>query len=353
MHNHSKEALFYERLPDGKVRCTLCPQNCKIAPGKAGFCGARKNIDGTLYTLIYNKVSSIAMDPIEKKPLYHFYPGTQVLSVGTYGCNMHCGHCQNWHISHNALEETTHKSKHIGENSIGELTPEQLIKVALQNNAQGLAWTYNEPSVWFGYTLDCAKLAKQNHLYTVYVTNAYLNLEPLDMIGPYLDAYRVDLKGFSNTLYRKLCKAPDFGPVLAAAERAKKKWDMHIEIVTNIIPTMNDSEEELTAIAKWIKEGLGDETPWHVTRFQPYLEYKHLSATPIETLERAREIAIKEGLKFVYIGNVYGHLAESSYCPSCDKVLIERAGYQVSGININPNSTCKFCGYRLKSFRLG
>lgn len=299
-----KEALFYEKLPEGKVHCTLCPQDCKISPGKAGFCGVRKNIDGKLYSLIYNKVSSIALDPIEKKPLYHFYPGTEVLSVGTYGCNMHCGHCQNWHISHTALAPGLQKQKEVRDVSVEEISPEELIKMAIQNNARGIAWTYNEPTIWFEYTLDGAKLAKKNNLYTVYVTNGYINPDPLDMIGPYLDAFRVDIKGFSDKLYQKLCRVPHFAPILAATERAKKKWNMHVEIITNIIPTLNDSDEELTAIAKWIKETLGAETPWHVTRFFPYLEYKHLPPTPIETLERAQKIGLKEGLKSIHIGNV-------------------------------------------------
>ncbi|MFC1511307.1 AmmeMemoRadiSam system radical SAM enzyme [Candidatus Margulisiibacteriota bacterium] len=293
--NDLKEALFYEKLSDSKVRCTLCPWDCKIAPGKAGICGVRQNIDGKLYSLIYGKVSSVAVDPIEKKPLYRFHPGTRVLSLGTYGCNMKCGHCQNWNIAH----------KSSGPSDF--ILPEKLVDLAKENNCPGIAWTYNEPTIWFEYALEGAKLAKAAGLYTVFVTNGYINPEPLDMIGPYLDAYSVDIKGFTNEFYQKLAKVKSFQPVLEATIRAKKKWKMHVEVTTLVIPTLNDDEAQLKSIADWIVENLGPDTPWHVSRFMPYLEYKHLPPTPVETLEKAKAIGIGAGLKFVYIGNVPGH----------------------------------------------
>ena len=293
-----KEALLYKEIGGGKVHCYLCPRDCKINKGGVGYCGVRQNIDGKLYTLIYNVVSSIANDPIEKKPLYRFHPGTMVFSVGTYGCNMRCGHCQNWQIAHVVYAKQKLPSEHI--------TPEQLIEMAKKEGSAGIAWTYNEPCIWLEYSLDGAKLAKQAGLYTVWVTNGYMHTETIDLMGPYLDAFRVDIKGFTNEFYMKLAKVPDFQPILKATIHAKKKWNMHVECITNIIPTLNDDEAQLKGIAKWIVKELGPEIPWHVTRFIPYLDYAHLPPTPVETLKKAKEIGLKEGLRYVYIGNVPG-----------------------------------------------
>jgi pyruvate formate lyase activating enzyme len=330
--------MFYEKLPKKKVKCSLCPHDCIIAPKRWGVCGVRQNIDGTLYTHIYGIVSSIAIDPIEKKPLFHFYPGSSALSLGTFGCNMRCGHCQNWQIAHANMKDNLPPYQFI--------KPEALLKVALEKNCRGIAWTYNEPAIWFEYTLDGAKLFKEKGLYTVYVTNGYISLEALDTIGPYLDAFRVDIKGFTNEFYKTLAKINDFSPVLKATERAKNKWNMHIECVTNIIPTLNDDEKQLKDIATWIKNTLGEDTPWHVTRFIPFLEFSHLPPTPKETLEKARDIGLKTGLKYVYTGNITGHPGEHTYCPNCNKLLIERTGYFITANNIE-NSKCKFCQTKL------
>jgi pyruvate formate lyase activating enzyme len=345
MGRELKEAMLYEKLPDGKVHCFLCPWHCKIALDKGGICGVRKNIEGKLYTLIYGKVSSIAADPIEKKPLFHFHPGTTALSLGTFGCNMRCGHCQNWQISHVVMVKGKEPGKtyYVEREPISEyISPERMIELAKETNSQGIAWTYNEPTIWFEYTYDGAILAKKAGLYTVYVTNGYITFEALDKIGPYLDAFRVDVKGFTNDFYFKLAKIRDFKPILEAAERAKKKWNMHVEIITLVIPTMNDDEAQLRGIAKWMVERLGPETPWHVTRFVPYLEYNHLPPTPVETLEKARQIGFDEGLQFVYIGNVPGHPGENTYCPKCKKLLIERVGYQTDIRQVDQGK-CGFC----------
>lgn len=340
-----KEAMFYESLSAGRVKCGLCPYLCIIAPGRAGYCGVRQNIDGKLYTMIYGKVSSVMADPIEKKPLFHFHPGTRALSLGTLGCNMRCIHCQNWQISHVIPVKGVGNGKVynvIEELPTQHLSPEEMVRLAKEYDCQGVAWTYNEPTIWFEYTYDGARLAKQNGLYTVYVTNGYITPEALDTIGPYLDAYRVDVKGFTKEFYKNLANIKDFKPVLEAAERAKKKWNMHVEIVTLVIPTWNDDEMQLRGIAKWIKEKLGPETPWHVTRFVPYLELAHLPPTPTETLEEARQIGLDAGLKFVYIGNVPGHAGENTYCPKCKKLLIERVGYEIGKYNVE-NGKCAFC----------
>ncbi|MFC2020260.1 AmmeMemoRadiSam system radical SAM enzyme [Chloroflexota bacterium] len=332
------EALLYEKLPNSRVQCHTCQWQCKINPDKYGACGMYQNQGGTLYNLNYALVSSAAADPIEKKPLFHFYPGSLAFSLGTLGCNFHCKHCQNWEIS-TANTRTAQRS-------CQELQPQEAVETAKRYQCNGIAWTYNEPGIWFEYTLDSARLAKENNLYTVYVTNGYSSPEALDTIGPYLDAWRVDIKGFSDSLYRNLSGVPHWEKILEVTGRAKAKWNMHVEVVTNIVPTMNDDDQQLEGIANWIRNELGELTPWHITRFHPSHNMRNLSATPIETLERAYEIGQKAGLKFVYAGNVPGHSSESTKCYSCGKLNVERFGYQttVSGLD---GSKCKFCGTEL------
>jgi len=227
-----------------------------------------------------------------------------------------------------------------------KISPQEAVKLAKQHSCGGIAWTYNEPSIWFEYTLDSAKLAKENELYTAYVTNGYLAPEALDTIGPYLDAWRVDIKGFSDALYRDLAKIPRWRGILEVAKRAQEKWGMHVEVVTNVIPTMNDDEEQLEGIASWIRDELGELTPWHVTRFYPQHHLMHLPPTSIASLEKAYDVGKKAGLRFVYLGNVPGHGAENTVCYSCGKVVIRRLGYDTQVIGID-GSKCKFCGAEL------
>ncbi|MFC2014817.1 AmmeMemoRadiSam system radical SAM enzyme [Chloroflexota bacterium] len=332
------EALLYEKLPDSRVKCHTCQWNCTINPGKFGACGMYQNHDGALYNLNYAMVSSVAVDPIEKKPLFHFHPGSRVFSLGTLGCNFQCKHCQNWEIS-TANTRTAHPD-------CRELQPGEAVEMAKSSQCQGIAWTYNEPGIWFEYTLDSAKLARENNLYTVYVTNGYSSPEALDAIGPYLDAWRVDIKGFSDSLYQNLSGVPRWQKILEVTGRAKARWNMHVEVVTNIVPTMNDDDLQLGDIANWIHNELGELTPWHITRFYPHHHMMHLPPTPIETLERAYNIGQKAGLKFIYAGNVPGHSSESTTCYSCGKLNIERFGYQttVSGLD---GSKCRNCGAEL------
>lgn len=329
------EALLYDELPGSRVKCHVCQWRCAIGPGKLGVCRMRRNIDGILYALNYAEVSSVAVDPIEKKPLFHFFPGTQVFSLGTWGCNFHCKHCQNWQISWS--------DPSFLERGSTTLSPEASIELTKRQHCQGIAWTYNEPAIWLEYTLDGAKLAKEDKLYTVYVTNGYLTPEALDTIGPYLDAYRVDVKGFSDTFYRELAKVSRWQGVLEVTERAQQKWGMHIEIVTNIIPTMNDDDEQLEGIAIWIRDKLGELTPWHVTRFHPQHQMLHLPPTPLATLERACAIGHGVGLRFVYTGNVPGHGNENTVCYSCGNLIIGRIGYHTDIVGLK-DSRCKFCG---------
>jgi pyruvate formate lyase activating enzyme len=297
-----------------------------------------QNKDGELLNLNYAQVSSLAADPIEKKPLFHFFPGTLALSLGSWGCNFHCRDCQNWEISCSETGTLSHGSR--------DIPPEAEIELAKTHGCAGIAWTYNEPTVWFEYTLDSARLAKENNLYTVYVTNGYMTPEALDTIGPYLDAWRVDVKGFSDTLYRSLTGVPHWRGILEVAERAKNKWDMHVEVVTNIVPTLNDDDRQLGDIARWIRDRLGELTPWHITRFYPNYQVQNIPPTPIATLERAYDIGREAGLKFIYAGNVPGHKSESTHCYACGQQNVERYGYQtrVTGL---AGSKCKFCGAEL------
>ncbi len=333
-----REALLYEKLPNSRVQCHICQWRCRITPTNFGVCGMYQNREGTLYNLNYAVVSSVAADPIEKKPLFHFFPGSLAFSLGSLGCNFHCKHCQNWEIS-------TADGSAI-QRGCQEMQPEAAIELTKRYECQGIAWTYNEPSIWFEYTLDSAKLAKKSDLYTVYVTNGYLSSEAMDTIGPYLDAWRVDIKGFSDSFYHDLAKVPHWREILEVTRRAKAKWNMHVEVVTNIIPTMNDDDQQLGDIANWIRNELGELTPWHVTRFYPQHHMMHLPPTPVSTLEHAYDIGQKAGLKFVYAGNVPGHRSESTICYSCGKLIVERFGYQTSVVGLE-GSKCRFCGAEL------
>ena len=333
-----REAMLYEGLSGGRVRCHVCQWRCVIAPGRFGVCRVRRNEDGLLSVLNYAEVSSATPDPIEKKPLFHFFPATQAFSLGSWGCNFHCKHCQNWEISCLEPEAAGRASRTI--------SPEDAIALTRSHGCEGIAWTYNEPAIWFEYTLDSARLAREAGLYTVYVTNGYMTAEALDTIGPYLDAFRVDVKGFSDSLYRELARVSRWRGILEVTKRAQEKWGMHIEVVTNIIPSMNDDERQLRDIAAWVRDSLGELTPWHVTRFYPHHHLRHLPPTPVSALEFACAVGKEEGLRFVYIGNVPGHGSENTVCYCCGRLVIARAGYQTRLVGVE-DSRCKFCGANL------
>jgi pyruvate formate lyase activating enzyme len=333
-----REAMLYEKLANSRVQCGICQWCCRINKERFGVCGMYQNREGTEYNLNYAVVSSASADPVEKKPLFHFSPGSLVFSLGTLGCNFNCKHCQNWEIAS--------ADSGLLQQGCREMQPEEAIELARNNRCQGIAWTYNEPAIWFEYTYDCARLAKQSNLYTVYVTNGYSTPEALDTIGPYLDVWRVDIKGFSDRLYKDLAKVPHWREILSTAKRAKDKWNMHVEVVTNVIPTMNDDDEQLEGIAGWIHDELGELTPWHVTRFYPHHHLRRLPPTPISTLEHAADIGRKAGLKFVYLGNVPGHQSENTVCCSCGTTVVERQGYQTRVMGLK-DSKCRFCGAEL------
>jgi pyruvate formate lyase activating enzyme len=329
------EAMLYDELGEGAVLCHVCPRLCRIAPGKSGVCRARVNKDGKLYAITYGRVCSVAADPIEKKPLYHFFPGTTVLSLGSVGCNFACRHCQNWQIAHADPAEATR--------DLRDLPIRNLSVLAANNACQGVAWTYNEPTIWLEYILDGAQAAHEHGLYTVMVTNGYITEEALAVLAPHIDAYRVDVKGFSDAQYKELCRIPEVLPVLESAERAKTEYGCHVEIVTNVIPTFNDDDATLRGIADWMDERLGPDTPWHVTRFMPHLEFAHLPPTPIATLEHAVSIGRDAGLQFVYLGNVPGHEGENTICPNCKRLLVRRTGSAVEDVALR-GTFCAMCG---------
>ncbi len=343
-----RQATAYDKLPDRRVRCRACQWYCRISEGRLGYCRTRQNRDGILYTLIYGEVSSAAVDPIEKKPLFHFYPGTQVFSLGTWGCNFRCHHCQNWQIAYGEFDGVRNCIQVQGEAQRGQhIPPEESVEIAKSRGCQGISWTYNEPSIWLEYTIDNARLAKENGLYTAYVTNGFISPEGLDSIGPYLDAYRVDIKGFSDDFYFRLMGLPvtrTWRGILEVAVRAQQKWGMHVEAVTNVVPGYNDDEEQLAGIAAWLHDNLGPNTPWHVTRFYPQAELTNVPPTPIGTLEKARRIGMDKGLHFVYMGNVPNNDAENTYCYNCQHLVIERRGYSTRLREVAPGGHCANCG---------
>lgn len=328
-------ALLWQQLPANQVKCLTCQWYCEINDGRTGVCRMYQNDGGRLFNLNYAKISSMAVDPIEKKPLYHFHPGTSVLSLGSWGCNFHCKGCQNWEIACPADDE--------GLSGARQILPAQSVEMAVSSGCAGIAWTYNEPSIWLEYTLESAKLAKEKGLYTVYVTNGYASPEQIDIIGPYLDAWRVDVKGFTDDTYRKIARIQHFEGILAVAEWAKEKWGMHVEVVTNVTPGLNDDDAQLRGIADWIAGKLGKETPWHITRFHPHYRMREYPATPVETLERAFQLGKAAGLRFVYLGNVPGNVHANTACYSCNQQIVERSGFSAK-IKALDGTKCGYCG---------
>lgn len=330
-----KEALFYESLDNQRVQCYLCPRNCVIPSGARGFCNARENKDGKLYSLVYGHPVSLNVDPMEKKPLFHFLPGTTAFSMATAGCNLRCKFCQNWEISQAKPEDLRSLN----------MEPEELVKKAKESGAPAIAYTYTEPTIFYEYMLECAKLAKNAGLRNVMHSCGYINEAPLRRLCPYLDAANIDLKGFSDEFYAKMTDA-SLEPVLKTLKVLKEEG-VHTEITNLLLPGYNDDPDILRKMCRWIKENLGEDTPVHFSRFFPMYKLLNLNPTPVSTLETARNIALQCGLRYVYIGNVGGNPAENTRCPRCGKLLIERRGYFVQQNNIE-NGVCKFCGFQIK-----
>lgn len=331
--NGPREALFWSK-EDSKVICELCPHRCHIGDGKRGICGVRENRDGKLYTLIFGKATSITPDPIEKKPLFHFHPGTDVLSFGTVGCNLKCAHCQNWSISQVEFEDVGLKI----------LSVKDVVRIAKKQGCKGIAWTYNEPVIWFEFALDGCMAAKENDLYTVFVTNGFIEKKPLETIAPHLDAMNIDVKAFNEDFYRKVCKAR-LQPVLETVKNAHD-LGIFVEVTYLIIPGQNDEREELEGFCEWIS-GIDREIPVHFSRFHPDYRMTSTPPTPMGTMEDAHGLAKKHGMKYVYLGNIMpGDRWENTYCPQCNELLIERWGFAVRKSNLKGNS-CPNCGIPL------
>jgi len=330
-----KEALFYEKSDNQSVQCHLCPRNCLILPGARGFCGVRENIKGILYTLVYAKPVTMHIDPIEKKPLFHFLPGTTAFSVATAGCNLRCKFCQNWEISQARPEDLEYVY----------LEPQELAAKAKASGARSIAYTYSEPTIFYEYMLETARLARQAGLKNIMHSSGYINEEPLRRLSKYLDAANIDLKGFNDNYYAKLCEGT-LEPVLKSLKILREEG-VHLEITNLIVPGYNDDTDSLIKMCLWIKDNLGAETPVHFSRFSPMYKLASLNPTPVETLDKARQIALDCGLKYVYIGNVPGHRGENTYCPKCKKMIIGRRGFLVYEYDLK-DGKCKFCGEEIK-----
>ena len=323
--------MLYEKLDNKMVHCFLCGHQCRIADGKAGFCGVRKNEAGTLFSLVYRNAITSNVDPIEKKPLYHFLPGTNSFSIATAGCNFRCGFCQNWEISQmNILEVPDYISRDLG--------PDAVVSGAIRKNCQSISYTYTEPTIYFEYAYDCAKIAREKGLKNIFVTNGYMSKEAVQTVRPFLDAANVDLKYFKDESYRKVCSG-SLQPVLDSI-KLMKELGIWVEVTTLVVPGSNDSPEELKGIAEFLSS-VDKFMPWHISRFFPNYKMTDLDATPEETLKNAEAIGRKAGLKYVYVGNVQGW-GNDTHCHNCRKLLIKREGFNILENNIREGK-CSFC----------
>jgi pyruvate formate lyase activating enzyme len=332
------EARQYAKGENNAVKCSLCNHRCAIQEGSHGICGVRLNEKGTLYAATYGKISAEAVDPIEKKPLFHYLPGTLSYSLGSIGCNFHCQHCQNWQISRATFQDSP----------LINLSPEEGVKRAIACRSASIAWTYNEPTIWHEYALDMGVLARAQGLGTIYVTNGFITEEALRELAPMLGAFRVDIKAFTDDFYKKVCGAR-LQPVLDSAALARE-LGMHVETVTLVIPGLNDSREEMERLIRWVIEYLGPATPMHFSAFHPDYKMTDRSATPVATLEKIYTLAKELGLRFPYLGNVYKNPYENTYCPSCGTTLIERQGFSSRFVSLD-GQQCGNCGEKIEIVR--
>ncbi len=325
-----KEAMFWEEEGDA-VRCHLCPHSCLVNEGKKGICRVRGNVKGRLYALSYAKVSSMHMDPIEKKPLFHFKPGHPVLSFGGVSCNLRCQHCQNFTIAQAGLDEFPLRT----------VPPQEVPDLCRQYRSNGVAWTYNEPTIWHEYVLDASRLCKEKGLFTVSVTNGFIQEEPLRSLKGVIDAMNIDVKGFSETFYKEVCKG-QLAPVLRSCETARE-MGVHVELTYLIIPTRNDGREEIDGFCQWVRDRMGVSTPVHFSRFHPDYKMEGLPPTPRSTMEMAFKTAKGKGLEYVYMGNLVTEEGENTYCPGCESLLIRRTGFHAEVVGVK-GGRCSKCG---------
>ncbi len=328
------EARYWEPLQSKRIECRLCPKKCQVDDLERGYCGVRENRDGKYYTHVYAAPCTVHPDPIEKKPFYHFLPGTRAFSLATVGCNMDCAYCQNWQISQIRPEQV----------EAYYLPPETVADYAVQSDCPSIAYTYTEPVVFYEYMYDCAAVARERGIRSVMVSNGYILEKPLRELCKVLDGIKVDLKSFREKFYQEVC-AGELAPVLDALKiiRDEGVW---LELVYLMVPTLNDSEAEIEELCAWVHQELGDDVPLHFSRFHPQYRLKHLPATPVRHLERALRIARSAGLNYVYLGNVVGHETESTRCPACEKVVVRRVGYTVLETALN-GENCKYCGQKI------
>jgi pyruvate formate lyase activating enzyme len=326
----SVEARHYKKLDGGGIECGICPRHCQVTDLERGYCGARENRADTYHTLVYGLPCALNIDPIEKKPLFHFHPGTTALSLATAGCNVNCKFCQNWEISQVRPEQTDNI----------DLSPQSAVELCRQRGVPTIAYTYSEPVIFYEYMYDIAELGHEHSINSVMISGGYIEQQPLAELIPHLDAIKVDLKAIREEYYRDVVGG-ELKPVLdrLVQIRAAGMW---LELVYLVVPTLNDTEAEFKELARWVKANLGAEVPVHYTRFHPQYLLKNLPPTPVNTLDLAHQVSRGEGLEFVYVGNVPGHPAESTYCPGCGKVLIDRQGYLIRENNL-VDGRCKFC----------
>ena len=326
-----KEAMFYTPLEEKRVQCNLCPWECAVADQERGTCGVRENRDGIYYTLVHSQPCAAHIDPIEKKPLFHYLPGSSAFSIATAGCNIECKFCQNWDIAQVRPEQV--KSHH--------LPPEEVTAISRRYNCKTIAYTYSEPVVFYEYMYDSAMYARLFKIGSVMISNGFIKKEPLVKLCHQLTGVKIDLKAFTEKFYSEMCRG-ELRPVLETLETLR---DLGIwyEIVVLLVPTLNDSKQEIQNMSRWIYQELGAHVPVHFSRFHPMYKVKNLPPTPVKTIEMARNIALDTGLQYVYIGNVPGHQGESTYCPSCGKVVVKRIGYRIIKIDLDENGHCQHC----------
>ncbi len=330
-----REAELYRALPNGRIQCTACARLCQIGEGQIGLCGVRGVVGGKLYLLVYGKIIAGHVDPIEKKPVIHYKPGSKVFSIATTGCSWLCSYCQNSDISQRRKVEGT------------EASPEEVVSMAKSYGCEGLAYTYNQPTIFMEYARDVGKIARSKGLFNIFVSNGYDTPETVGMMDSFLDCITVDFKGSGEREFvRKYIGIPDADPIFRTLLDMKRKTRVHIEITDLIVPKVGDSLEAATKMCRWVCDNLGPDTPVHFLRFHPDYKMMDFPSTPVETLEKHHAVGKKAGLNYVYVGNVTGHPAESTYCPGCGAVLVKRFGYEILEYNLDARNKCRFCGHK-------
>ena len=330
-----KEAELYRRLPNGRIQCTACARLCQIAEGQVGLCGVRGVVTDKLYLLVYGKIITGHIDPIEKKPVVHYRPGSKIFSVATTGCSWLCSYCQNHDISQRRKIEGV------------DATPADVATMAASHGCEGLAYTYNQPTIFIEYARDIGRIAHEKGIFNIFVSNGFDTPETVGMMKDFVDCVTVDFKGSGETGFvRRYIGIPSAEPIYQSLLETKRKTNIHIEITDLIVPQVGDNLEEAKKLSRWVYDNLGPDTPIHFLRFHPDYKMMDLPWTPVETLEKHYDVARKEGLRYVYIGNVPGHPKENTYCPECGKALIKRYGYDILEYNLDKLSKCNFCGYK-------